>query len=46
MTFDWNGDRSVDTPGSNHTSETIQDTAKADQVVEKIIEEFDGEILR
>ena len=46
MTFDWNGDRSVDTPVSNHTSETIQDTAKADQVVEKIIEEFDGEILR
>ena len=46
LTFDWNSERSADVPVPNHPPETIQDTSIADDVVEKIIEEFDGEILR
>ena len=46
LTFDWNSERSADVPVPNNPPETIQDTSIADDVVEKIIEEFDGEILR
>ena len=44
--FNWNGNDSSETVISSKPPEAIQDTAKADKVIEKIIEEFDGEILR
>ena len=44
--FNWNGNDSSETVISSKPPEAIQDTTKADKVIEKIIEEFDGEILR
>ena len=44
--FNWDSDISNETIVSNKPPETIQDSTKADEVIEKIIEEFDGEILR
>ena len=44
--FNWDSNISNETIVSSKPPETIQDSTKADEVIEKIIEEFDGEILR
>ena len=44
--FNWNDNISNEPIISSKPPETIQDSTKADKVIEKIIEEFDGEILR
>ena len=46
LSFIWDGDATDNNPISSQPSETIADTVNSDKVVEKIIEEFDGEILR
>ena len=46
MHFNWDSNISNETIVSSKPPETIQDSTKADEVIEKIIEEFDGEILR
>ena len=44
--FNWNDNISNEPIISSKPPETIQYSTKADKVIEKIIEEFDGEILR
>ena len=44
--FNWDSNISNETIVSSKPPDTIQDSTKADEVIEKIIEEFDGEILR
>ena len=44
--INWNDNISNEPIISSKPPETIQDSTKADKVIEKIIEEFDGEILR
>ena len=46
LDFNWNDNISNEPIISSKAPETIQDSTKADKVIEKIIEEFDGEILR
>ncbi len=46
LRFNWDSNISNETIVSSKPPETIQDSTKADEVIEKIIEEFDGEILR
>ncbi len=46
LLFNWDSNISNETIVSSKPPETIQDSTKADEVIEKIIEEFDGEILR
>jgi len=46
LSFIWDSDATDNNPISSQPSETIADTVNSDKVVEKIIEEFDGEILR
>ena len=44
--FNWNSEELLSAPTSNQPPKTTHDSTNADKVVEKIIEEFDGEILR
>ena len=44
--FNWNSEELISAPTSNQPPKTTHDSTNADKVVEKIIEEFDGEILR
>ena len=44
--FNWNSEESRNVLVSNEPLKATHNTTNADKVVEKIIEEFDGEILR
>ena len=46
LNFSWDKDSSQDALSSSEAPKSIEDSKSADKIVESIIEEFDGEILR
>ena len=46
LNFSWDKDSSQDALSSSEAPKRMEDSKSADKIVESIIEEFDGEILR